>query len=404
MARGHTAAGGEEHGWRAFEVVIEQPNSRRAAGTSARFGRRGRLGRGGVALALAFACACATVWVVSDDGGGSSVEARVERAIDEQLGAAGLGYAHARGWSRAQALFLRDNSVGARSDFASRGDGGEAGAASEWARVEARQGAAGAHGGGAEGEWARFQDHHAAASSQLPQRGDTGAGSSAWGWVQQSRTDYWKNMDSMAASGVSSLRWPDEGGDGKLLWPSADGSSVTPHAPHLTKAGALLERGDIMPKTQPYLAWVSLCPLDTPKKERAYAWKYCVHHFVTNAEKRYCFQAVLAPPKPPPSCPPPSALLHARIFIPTASEEGFTPGWVREGREYTIECEEGYAMVGNAAPKCLEGGGYEEAGGCGAESCGAYAPVPHGSVNPSGDIPEGGAARISCDPGYHIIG
>lgn len=184
MARGHTAAGGEEHGWRAFEVVIEQPNSRRAAGTSARFGRRGRLGRGGVALALAFACACATVWVVSDDGGGSSVEARVERAIDEQLGAAGLGYAHARGWSRAQALFLRDNSVGARSDFASRGDGGEAGAASEWARVEARQGAAGAHGGGAEGEWARFQDHHAAASSQLPQRGDTGAGSSAWGWVR----------------------------------------------------------------------------------------------------------------------------------------------------------------------------------------------------------------------------
>ena len=25
-------------------------------------------------------------------------------------------------------------------------------------------------------------------------------------------------------------------------------------------------------------------------KERAYAWRYCMNHFYTNAEKRYCFQ------------------------------------------------------------------------------------------------------------------
>jgi hypothetical protein len=27
----------------------------------------------------------------------------------------------------------------------------------------------------------------------------------------------------------------------------------------------------------------ALCPLDTPHKERAYAWRYCMNHFVTNA-------------------------------------------------------------------------------------------------------------------------
>ena len=177
MARGF-AAGGEEPGLRAFEVVIEQPSLRRA-GAPARFGRRGRLGRAGGALALAFACACASVWVVSDDGGGVTAEARVEDAIDEQLGAAGLRYAHTHAWSRAQALFLRDTSV--------------------------RQGVADAHGGGAEGEWARFQDRHAAARSQL----SAGAGSSAWSWVQ----GVGAGADRTLARGVAGQRGlgPDAG-------------------------------------------------------------------------------------------------------------------------------------------------------------------------------------------------
>jgi len=183
MARGY-AAGGEEPGLRAFEVVIEQPSSSwsRRAGAAARFGRRGRLGRAGGSLALAFACACATVWVVSDDGGGVT-EARVEGAIDEQLGEKGLRYAHARGWSRAQALFLRDTSV--------------------------RHGVADAHGGGAEGEWARFQARHSAARSQLSEGAGAGAGSSAWSWVQGGGA----GADRTLARGVAGQRGlgPDAG-------------------------------------------------------------------------------------------------------------------------------------------------------------------------------------------------
>lgn len=441
---------------------------------AARFGRRGRAG---AALALGFACACATVWVVSDDIGssaasrwgglinapfpaGAGVQALVEKELDEQIGPAGLLRAHARGWSRAQALFLRDQEMHL-SRASSDGGGGAAG---EWARFEARQGQR-------EGPKGRGSAEH------QRQRQWQQQGAEAWGWLQGSKTsqarsnsgsaemlagagagrtgragglgasreealwdfpemrtmqeqtsrrNYWPNMEAAAgqnlwtdtgdvgagraggAGGAGGLEWPAAGGG--LEWPSSDGAANAAGSSRLVKAGGLLRRGDIMPATQPFVAWSAgcshyVCPLDTPHKERAYAWRYCVHHFVTNAEARYCFQAVLAPPRPPPSCPAPDPVEHGRVWIPAAAEEGFSPGRVREGAAYAISCDDGFAVDGNAAPRCLAGGQYEEAGACVALACPPFAAVPHGSANP-GDVPvpAGSSVHITCDPGWHLAG
>ena len=46
-----------------------------------------------------------------------------------------------------------------------------------------------------------------------------------------------------------------------------------------------------------------------------------MNHFYTNAEKRYCFTAILSPPKPPPSCPPLPDPAHGHVVVPPDSEE-----------------------------------------------------------------------------------
>lgn len=176
---------------------------------------------------------------------------------------------------------------------------------------------------------------------------------------------------------------------------------------HFVKAGALLHRGDIMPVTRPFVEWssgcsVQLCPLDTPHKERAFAWKYCMNHFVTNAEKRYCFQAVLSPPLPPPSCPAlPPPPPHARLLPPSNLIDGSR---VRVGASVSIICEDGYRMSGNAEPKCLDDLTWEAPGRCEPIYCpGPQAPA-HGRVEPEGELDVGEEVRVICDDGYLTVG
>ena len=70
-----------------------------------------------------------------------------------------------------------------------------------------------------------------------------------------------------------------------------------------------------------------------------------VNHFYTNAEKRYCFSAILSPPRPPPSCPPLEPPPHGRVVVPPDSEEGFTAGRVKVGFPVHIVCDQGLALI-----------------------------------------------------------
>jgi len=198
----------------------------------------------------------------------------------------------------------------------------------------------------------------------------------------------------------------------KFDWPQPQGASSAfpPSAsPNYVKPGSLLKRGDIMPKTRPPLFWsqscsLYLCPLDTPHKERAYAWKYCMNHFYTNAEKRYCFTAILSPPKPPPSCPPLPDPAHGHVIVPPDSEEGFTPGRVKVGFPVHIVCDDGFQVAGNADPKCMQDGSYDHPGKCVEVVCPPYEAPAHGSVEPTTSTEVGQHVNISCDEGYDIEG
>ena len=147
-----------------------------------------------------------------------------------------------------------------------------------------------------------------------------------------------------------------------------------------------------------------LCPLDTPHKERAYAWKYCMNHFYTNAEKRYCFAAILSPPRPPPSCPPLTPPAHGHVIVPPDSEEGFTPGRVKVGFPVHIVCDEGYSVAGNADPKCLADGSYDHPGKCVEVTCPPYPAPEHGSVEPTTSTEVGQHVTITCDDDYEADG
>ena len=128
--------------------------------------------------------------------------------------------------------------------------------------------------------------------------------------VVTSRTDFWPQMERMKAEHAyesEPFQWPEPRPDtasqrtwvrrtsaslqdaptttfpAKFDWPQPQGSSSALPASdegQYVKAGGLLRAGDIMPRTRPALFWsqscsLYLCPLDTPHKERAYAWKYC---------------------------------------------------------------------------------------------------------------------------------
>ena len=88
----------------------------------------------------------------------------------------------------------------------------------------------------------------------------------------------------------------------------------------------------------------------------AHACRYCMNHFYTNAEKRYCFAAILAPPKPPPSCPPLQPPAHGHVIVPPDSADRFEAGRVKVGFPVHIVCDVDYHVVGSADPKCLADG------------------------------------------------
>ena len=146
------------------------------------------------------------------------------------------------------------------------------------------------------------------------------------------------------------------------------------------------------------------CPLDTPHKERAYAWRYCMNHFYTNAEKRYCFQAILSPPRPPPSCPPLKPPAHGHVMVPPDSEEGFTPGRVKVGYSVHIVCDDGYSIAGNGDPKCLADGTYDHPGTCVEVTCPPYPAPEHGSVEPTTSTEPGQHVNITCDKDFDAKG
>eukprot|EP00960_Hanusia_phi_P061513 764864-Hanusia_phi.AAC.4 len=226
--------------------------------------------------------------------------------------------------------------------------------------------------------------------------------------VQTSRADFWDNMKKLQDSHAYSLEWPNAAST-DLSWPKPEDGDQSSSSEHLVKAGGLLRRGDIMPVTRPYIMWssscsMSFCPLDTPQKERAYAWRYCMNHFYTNAEKRYCFQAVLSPPKPKPSCEPFPDPVHGRVLIPPGSRDSYNVRRVRAGYGVMIVCDEGYEVKGDSKPKCKEDGSFTEQGVCVPVSCGMYPAPQHGSVSPTTPIQYPDVVQISCDDGYYLEG
>jgi len=226
--------------------------------------------------------------------------------------------------------------------------------------------------------------------------------------VQTSRANFWDNMKKLEDKHAYSLEWPNVA-SADFKWPSPEDGDESSTSEHLVKAGGLLRRGDIMPVTRPYIQWssscsISFCPLDTPQKERAYAWRYCMNHFYTNAEKRYCFQAVLSPPKPKPSCEPFADPEHGRVLIPPGSRDSYNVHRVRAGYGVVIVCDEGYEVKGDAKPKCKEDGSFTEQGICVPVSCGKYPAPLHGTVSPTTAIQYPDVVKVACDDGYYLEG
>ena len=114
----------------------------------------------------------------------------------------------------------------------------------------------------------------------------------------------------------------------------------------------------------------------------AHACRYCMNHFYTNAEKRYCFAAILAPPKPPPSCPPLQPPAHGHVMVPPDSADRFEAGRVKVGFPVHIVCDVDYHVVGSADPKCLADGSYGDVGACVEVVCPPYPAPDHGSPPP----------------------
>lgn len=167
----------------------------------------------------------------------------------------------------------------------------------------------------------------------------------------------------------------------------------------MVEAGALIQPGELMKRTRPWVAWSAgcssiLCPLGTPQRERAVAWRYCTNHFVTNSEARYCFAAVLSPAKPPPSCPPYSE------EIPHGSVSG-GEGRVTVGGRVEVSCDEGYMVNGGPSyAECRQDGTYTAVGQCVPITCGPYPAPEHSHAEPGGGVEYGGIVNVTCDDGW----
>jgi hypothetical protein len=80
--------------------------------------------------------------------------------------------------------------------------------------------------------------------------------------------------------------------------------------------------------------------------------------------------------------------------------QGFTPGRVKVGGHIAIVCDEGYAVSGEGELECQKDGKYTAAGTCEPITCAPYQAPPHAKSNPDGVVKYKEQVNVTCDEGY----